>query len=313
MDENSKILILGGSGLLGSAINRTLINQGFENILLPRRKELNLLERKDVGNYLRENKPEYVFMAAGLVGGIEANRNKPADFLYQNSMMILNLLECVKNENPQSKILYPGSTCIYPRENPQPINEERFLSGKLEETNKGYAIAKIMGITACQTYNKQYGLETICVQPTNLYGPKDNYNLETGHMIPSLIKKILLAKENKEKINLWGTGTPRREALYSEDCADAIVYLMENYNSSDIINIGTGFDYSIKEFAGIIQRELGDDNPIEWDLSKPDGTFEKRTDIQKLKQIYPEYNPRSFREGLKDLFSNEKEIKRIFG
>ena len=313
MKKDSKMLILGSSGLLGSAINRVLIRQGFENILTPAHGELNILEKKEIDSYLEKNKPEYIFMAAGLVGGIEANREKPADFLYQNSMMILNLLESVKNEIPNSKILYPGSTCIYPRENPQPISEERFLSGKLEETNKGYAIAKIMGITACQKYNQQYGLETLCVQPTNLYGPNDNYNLETGHMIPSLIKKILLAKKNDEKIKLWGTGTPRREALYSEDCADAIVYLMENYNSSDIINIGTGFDYSIKEFAGIIQRELGDDNPIEWDLSKPDGTFEKRTDIQKLKQIYPEYNPRSFREGLKDLFSNEKEIKRIFG
>jgi len=313
MEKDSKILILGSNGLLGSAINRVLIKREFKNILTPTHKELDLLEKNEINNYLRENKPKYIFMAAGLVGGIEANRKRPADFIYRNSIMILNLLESVKNEIPHSKILYPGSTCIYPKENPQPINEDRFLSGKLEETNKGYAVAKIMGITACQNYNSQYGLEIICVQPTNMYGLNDNYNLETGHMIPSLIKKIILAKEKNKKINLWGSGNPRREALYSEDCADAMVYLMKNYNSSDIINIGTGFDYSIKEFAEIIQKEVGDANLIKWDSSKPDGTFEKRTDIQRLKRIYPEYNPRSFKEGLREILSNEKEMKRILG
>lgn len=311
MEENSKILILGGNGLLGSAINRVLKKQGFYNILSPRRRELNLLEKKEVEEYLCKNKPEYIFMTAGLVGGILVNKNRPADFVYQNSIMILNLLEGAKNETPNSKILYPGSTCIYPRENPQPINEERFLSGKLEETNIGYAISKIMGIIASQSYNNQYGLETICVQPTNLYGLNDNYNLETGHMIPSLIKKILLSKEKNQKIKLWGTGNPRREALYSEDCADAMIYLMKNYNSSDIVNIGTGFDYSIKEFAEIIQKEVGDMNLIEWDPSKPDGTFEKRTDIKKLKGIYPEFSPRTFKEGLREILSEDEEIKRI--
>lgn len=313
MEKNSKILILGSGGLLGSAINRILVKQGYENILLPRKKELNILEKKEVENYLEINKPQYIFMTAGLVGGILANKNRPADFIYENSIMILNVLEGAKNKIPKSKILYPGSTCIYPKENPQPINEERFLSGKLEETNIGYAVAKIMGIIACQSYNNQYGLETICVQPTNLYGLNDNYNLETGHMIPSLIKKVLLAKKNNEKIELWGSGTPRREALYSEDCADAIIYLMKNYHSSGIINIGTGFDYSIKEFADIIKEEIGDENHIEWDSSKPDGTFEKRTDISKLKSIYPKYSPRSFKEGLKGILSNEEEVKRILG
>jgi GDP-L-fucose synthase len=311
MEENSKILILGSNGLLGSAINRVLINKNFNNILAPKRKELNLLNRNDIEGYIENNKPEYIFMAAGLVGGIKANSDRPADFIYENATMILNLLESVKNKSPSSKILYPGSTCIYPRDNPQPINEDRFLSGKLEETNKGYAVAKIMGITACQLYNKQYGLEVLCVQPTNMYGLNDNYNLETGHMIPSLIKKIILAKKNEAKIKLWGTGSPRREALYSEDCADAIVYLMENHNSSEIINIGTGFDYSIKEFAETIQKVVGDTNSIEWDPSKPDGTFEKRTDIQRLKRIYPKFNPRSLEDGLKAILSNEKEMTRI--
>lgn len=313
MQEDSKILVLGANGLLGSAINRVLLKQNFTNISTPSRKELNLLEKAEINRYLKENAPEYIFMTAGLVGGIMANKTKPADFVYENSLMILNLLDSIKDNSPNSKLLYTGSNCIYPRENPQPINEERFLAGKLEETNIGYAAAKIMGIIACQSYHRQYGLETICAMPTNLYGLKDNYDLENGHMIPTLIKKILLAKKNKEIINLWGSGNPKREALYSEDCADALVYLMKNYNSPEIINLGTGFDYSIKEFARIIQDEIGYNASIEWDLSKPDGTFEKKTDIKKLKEIYPEFNPRSFREGLREILDNEEEISRILG
>jgi GDP-L-fucose synthase len=311
MKNNSKILVLGGNGLLGSAINRILKKQEFEKILSPRRGELNLLEKKEIDDYLKEKKPEYIFMAAGLVGGINANMEYPADFIFQNSIMILNLLESVKKEVPKAKILYPGSTCIYPRENPQPISEERLLSGKLEETNKAYAVAKIMGITACESYHKQYKLETICVQPTNMYGLNDNYDLETGHMIPSLIKRVLLAKENKKKIEAWGSGNPRREALYSEDCADALIFLMKNYNSPEIINIGTGFDYSIKEFIEIIEEEVGYTTHVKWDSSKPDGTFEKRTDIGKLKKIYPQFNSRSFKEGVREILSNKEEIKRI--
>ncbi len=311
MNSNSKILVLGSNGLLGSAIFRTLKKQEFENILVPIHKELNLLKKEEIDYFLIKQKPTHIFMCAGLVGGIEANRTKPADFIYQNSMMILNLLESIKNNLPNTKVMYPGSTCIYPRENPQPINEDRFLAGKLEETNKGYAVAKIMGITACELYHKQYGLETICVQPTNMYGLNDNYNLETGHMIPSLIKKFILAKEKNKEIILWGTGNPRREALYSEDCADAMVYLMKNYHSPDIINIGTGFDYSIMEFANIIQEEIGYKKEIKWDSSKPDGTFEKRTDINKLKKIYPEYNPRSFSKGLREILSDKNEMDRI--
>ena len=311
MEKNSKILVLGSGGLLGSAVKMILIKKDFENIISPRRKELNLLQKKEIDDYLLKQQPDYIFMCAGLVGGIKANKDRPADFIYENGVMILNLLESIKNNSPDSKIMYSGSTCIYPKDNPQPINEERFLSGKLEKTNIGYAVAKIMGITACQSYNYQYGLKTLCVQPTNMYGPNDNYNLETGHMIPSLIKKILLAKKNKEKIELWGTGSPRREALYSEDCAEAMIYLMKNYNHPDIVNIGTGFDYSIKEFAEIIQEEVGYTNAIKWDSSKEDGTFEKRTDIQKLKSIFPEFNPRSLKGGLREILSDERELKRI--
>ncbi len=311
MDMNSKIIIFGGNGLLGSATYRVLKKKGFKNILSPRSKEVNLLSYPDTCGYLERNKPEYIFMVAGLVGGILGNKTRPADFLYQNTTMILNLLEGAKNYSPKSKILYTGSTCIYPKENPQPINEERFMDGKLEETNKGYAVAKGTGIVACQLYRQQYSLDTICVMPTNLYGPKDNYDLENGHMIPSLIKKFLLAKEKGEDITLWGTGDPRREALYSEDCAEALVYLMGRYSSEEIVNIGTGFDYSIREFAEIIKGELKWEGIINWDKTKPDGTFEKRTDITRLKKIYPEFSPRSFKEGLNEILNNSSEVKRI--
>jgi GDP-L-fucose synthase len=311
MEKDSKILILGGSGLLGSAVKRVLKNQEYQKILTPKSSEVNLLEKNEIETYLENEKPEYIFMVAGLVGGILGNKTRPADFLYQNSMMILNLLEGVKNKSLESKILYTGSTCIYPKENPQPINEDRFMQGKLEETNKGYAVAKGMGVVACQLYRKQYGIDTICAMPTNLYGLNDTYDLENGHMIPSLIKKFLDAKKSEKEITLWGTGNPRREALYSEDCADALIHLMKNYSSEDIVNIGTGFDYSIKEFAEIVNDEIKANTKINWDSSKPDGTFEKRTDIQKLKSIYPEFNPRSLREGIEEILKNEKEVKRI--
>lgn len=311
MEKDSKILQFGGNGLLGSAINRVLIRKGYKNILTPRSSEVDLLHKQEVENYLEKEKPDYIFMTAGLVGGILANKTRPADFLYQNSIMILNVLESIKNKSPNSKILYVGSTCIYPKENPQPINEERFQAGKLEETNKGYAVAKGMGIVACQLYKEQYKIDAISAMPTNLYGLNDNYDLKNGHMIPCLIKKFLLAKEKGEKILLWGTGNPRREALYSEDCAAALIYLMNNYSSEKIVNIGTGFDYSIKEFSEIIKKEMSLESKIEWDMSKPDGTFEKRTDIQRLKSTYPEFNPRTFKEGLNEILNNSKEVKRI--
>jgi GDP-L-fucose synthase len=311
MKKNSKILIIGGSGLLGSAIDRVLNERNYRNISSPRSSKVNLLEKDSIDPYLRAEKPEYIFMVAGLVGGIMGNKKRQADFLYQNSIMILNLLESIKKFSPQSKLLYTGSTCIYPRENPQPIKEERIMKGELEKTNEGYALAKILGIKACEKYREQYGIDTICVMPTNLYGLNDNYDVENGHMIPSLIKKFLLAKRKKEKIVLWGSGNPRREALYSEDCADALIHLMKNYSSREIVNVGTGFDYSIKEFANIIQKTIEVKTEIEWDSSKPDGTFEKRTDITRLKKIYAEYSPRIFEKGLKVILDNEKEVERI--
>lgn len=311
MEKNSKICVL-GHGLLGSAIIRNLERASYEKILAPNRSELDLLKRDEVDNFLKKEKPEYIFMVAGLVGGIMGNKKRQADFLYQNSMMILNLLDSIKNICPACKLLFTGSTCIYPKDNPQPIKEDRFLAGKLEETNIGYAIAKISGVLACQLYREQYNLDTISAMPTNLYGINDTYDLENGHMIPSLIKKIMLAKKNNlESITLWGSGKPRREALYSEDCADALIYLMNNYSSKEIVNIGTGFDYSIREFAEIIASEVGWRGEIVYDSTKPDGTFEKRTDISSLKKIYLEYKPRSLQEGVRNILSNSKEVERI--
>ena len=310
MKEN-KSLIFGSNGLLGSAIYRVLHKKNQGEILAPSRKEVDLLKRETLDSYLKSEKPDHIYMVAGMVGGIKANNDAPADFLYANSVMILNLLESVKENSLDSKILYTGSTCIYPKENPQPINENRFLAGRLEKTNEGYAISKIMGTVACQSYRKQHGLDAICAMPTNLYGINDNYDLENGHMIASLIKKTLLAKKDGEDLVIWGTGKPRREALFSDDCADALICLMNNYSSEEIVNIGTGFDYSVIEFASKIKEKIGFRGEITNDFSKPDGTFEKRTDIARLKEIYPSFKPRNFEEGLTQILSDEKEVERI--
>ncbi len=300
MKANSKISVFGGTGLVGSSLLRELKKQNYFNIDAPRSKDLNLLDKIQVDNYFKTQEPEFVFMVAGLVGGIYGNLKRPADFLYQNSLMILNIMEAIKNFSPKTKILFTGSTCIYPKENPQPIKEERFMAGPLEETNKGYAVAKGLGVVAGQLYRKQYNINAIAVMPTNMYGPNDTYDLENGHMLPSLIKKFVEAKKNKSELTFWGTGNPRREALYVDDTADACIYLMNNYNEPEIVNIGTGFDYSIKEFITILEEVIAYKGKINWDRSKPDGTLEKRTDISRLKKIMPEFSPRSFQDGLKE-------------
>ncbi len=300
MNSNSKITVFGGSGLVGSSILRELKKQGYQNLDAPRSKELNLLDKNQVEEYFKTKQPEFVFMVAGLVGGIYGNMTHPADFLYQNSMMILNIMEAIKNFSPQTKILFTASTCIYPKENPQPIKETRFMTGPLEETNKGYAVAKGLGIVATQLYRQQYNIQSIAVMPTNMYGPNDTYDLKNGHMIPSLIKKFVEAKKNNTSLTFWGTGKPRREALYVDDCADACIYLMNNYEEKELINIGTGFDYSIKEFIAILEEVIDYKAQINWDTSKPDGTLEKRTDITRLKKIMPNFAPRFFQAGLKE-------------
>jgi GDP-L-fucose synthase len=298
MVKNSKISVFGGSGMLGSAVVRNLSAKGYSN-LYPASLDtgFDLLNKQMVDDYILNLKPEYLFMVAGLVGGIIANNTRQADFLYKNALMILYTLESVKQHSPDTKILYTGSTCIYPKENPQPINESRFMMGPLEETNKGYAVAKGMGVVACQLYRTQYGINAISAMPTNMYGPNDNYDMNNSHFIAAMIKKLVTAKIEGVVPVFWGTGKPRREALFVDDCADALIYLMENYNEPDIVNIGTGTDMSIAEYIETTKNLVRYDGEIKWDTSKPDGTFQKLTDIKRLKSIMPEFKPRSFEDG----------------
>jgi len=306
MKKIDKIVIFGGNGMLGSSVVRRLNKQEFRNIItVSKGDRCDLLNQDRVNEFFKAEKPDYAFMVAGLVGGIQANNTRQADFLYQNALMILHVLEALKNHSPNTKLLFTGSTCIYPKENPQPINENRFMMGPLEETNKGYAVAKGMGIIGCQLYRQQYGINAIAAMPTNMYGPNDNYNVETGHFIGALVIKMLNAKKTGESPTFWGTGKPRREAMYVDDCADALIYLMKNYNKPEIVNIGTGFDNSIKEYVETAKKLIGFEGEIKWDLSKPDGMYEKKTDISYLLTIMPEYKPRKFEQGLKDVLKSD--------
>ncbi len=306
MDKKSKIAVFGGTGMLGSAVVRNLKSKGYENVYaVSKDTDFDLMNKQIVDDFMINLKPDYIFMVAGLVGGILANNSRQADFLYQNALMILYTLDSVKNHAPKTKVLYTGSTCIYPKENPQPINESRFMAGPLEDTNKGYAIAKGMGVIACQLYRDQYGINAIEIMPANMYGPRDNYDLNNGHFIAALIKKLVLAKQEGIVPTFWGTGKPRREALYVDDCADGLVYLMENYNSPEIVNIGTGTDNSIAEYVDIMRRLVKYEGEIKWDSSKPDGMYQKLTDIQRLKTIMPHYKPRSFEEGASQILKEE--------
>lgn len=310
MNKKSKIAVLGATGMLGGAIARQLEKKGFSNIQkISRSMGVDLTDKIQTENYFKSENPEYVFMVAGKVGGILANNSYQADFLYENAIMILNVLNSMKMFSGNSKLLYTGSTCIYPKENPQPINEDRFMKGPLEETNKGYAVAKGMGIIAAQLYRKQYGLKTIEAMPTNLFGIGDNYDLNNSHFIAAMIKKFINNKEKGDKLVFWGSGRPRREALYADDCADACIYLMENYDGEQFVNIGTGYDHSIKEYIDIAKKVFDYKGEIEWDTTKPDGMYEKRTDISLLKSIMPDYSPRPFEEGLRQVLEKDFKLK----
>lgn len=282
MNKNSKIYIAGHKGLVGSAIVRALEKAGYNNLFLRTREELDLLDQKAVADFFAQEAPEYVFLAAAKVGGIVGNQTKPADFIYQNLTVQNNVIHNAYKSGVK-KLLFLGSSCIYPREAPQPIKEEYLLTGPLEETNKAYAVAKIAGIIECQSYNKQYGTNFISVMPTNLYGPNDNFDLTTSHVLPALLRKFHEAKERGDKeAVVWGTGIARREFLHVDDLAAACVYLMENYNGSEIVNIGTGVDISIKEVAELIKEVVGFKGNIVWDKTKPDGTLLKRLDVSRL-------------------------------
>lgn len=306
MANKAKTAVFGGSGMLGSAVVRRLEAKGYTNIYaVSKDTDFDLLNKQMVDDFLKNIQPEYLFMVAGLVGGILANSTRQADFLYQNALMILYTLESIKEHSPKTKILYTGSTCIYPKENPQPINESRFMTGPLEETNKGYAVAKGTGIIACQLYREQYGINAIEAMPTNMYGPKDNYNLTSSHFFAATIKKMVSAKREGIVPVFWGTGKPRREALYVEDCADALIYLIENYNKPEIVNVGTGTDNTIAEYVETVRRLVDYNGEILWDATKPDGMYQKLTDVAYLKTIMPEYRPRTFEEGAAHILKTE--------
>lgn len=285
MDVHSKVYIAGHRGLVGSAIYRELEKKGYNNLIVRTSRELDLKKQEAVASFFTEEKPEYVFLAAAKVGGILANSTYPAEFIYENLMIQTNVIHQAYL-NGVKKLLFLGSSCIYPKFAPQPMKEECLLTGELEPTNEPYAVAKIAGIKMCQSYNRQYGTSFISVMPTNLYGPGDNFDLETSHVLAALIRKFHEAKiNNRDYVELWGTGTPKREFLFVDDLADACLFLMNNYDSSEIINIGTGEDLTIKELAELVRKVVGYEGDIKWDSSKPDGTPRKLLDVSKLSNL----------------------------
>lgn len=282
MELNSKIYVAGHRGMVGSAIVKDLKSRGFHNIVTRTSTELNLIDQRAVSNFFEAEKPEYVFLAAAKVGGIVANNTYRADFLYENIMIQSNVIH-ESYANGVKKLLFLGSTCIYPKMAPQPLKEDALLTGLLEETNEPYAIAKISGIKMCDAYRDQYDCDFISVMPTNLYGLNDNYDLQNSHVLPALLRKFHEAKINGDKeVNVWGSGTPLREFLHASDMANACVYLMLNYNDRGFVNIGTGKEISIKDLAHLIKKITGFEGEIVFDHTKPDGTPRKLTDTTKL-------------------------------
>ncbi len=285
MNKNAKIYIAGHRGMVGSAIFRELQKEGYDNICFATSKELDLKNTVAVDNFFKKNQPEYVFLAAAKVGGILANNNYPADFLYENLMVQNNVIEASFRYDVQ-KLLFLGSSCIYPKFAPQPIQEESLLSGYLEPTNEAYAIAKIAGIKLCQAYHKQHGKRFISAMPTNLYGFGDNYHPENSHVLPALLRRIHEAKENNsEEVVIWGTGTPLREFMFADDLGAACLFLMQRYEKPDIINVGTGEEISILELAHIIAEAVGYKGRIGLDKTKPDGTPRKLMDSTRLHNL----------------------------
>jgi GDP-L-fucose synthase len=274
--------------MVGSAIKRKLQSKGYTNLICHNHNELDLTNQRQVNEFFKLEKPEYVFLAAAKVGGILANSTYPAQFIYDNLMIEANVINAAYVSGVR-KLLFLGSSCIYPKLAPQPLREEYLLTGELEVTNEAYAIAKIAGIRLCKHYNQQYGTNFMCVMPTNLYGPNDNFDLERSHVMPALIRKFHEAKVNRQtEVTIWGTGTPKREFLHVDDMADACVHLMENYNASDIgefVNIGVGKDISIKELAETIKDIVGYEGEIVYDTSKPDGTPQKLLDVTRLHRL----------------------------
>lgn len=282
MNKESKIYIAGHRGLVGSAIVRNLEARGFTNIICRTHKELDLTNQNEVREFFETEKPEYVFLAAAKVGGIHANNTYPADFIYDNLMIQNNVIKAA-HDNKVEKLLFLGSTCIYPKMAPQPIKEEYLLTGSLEETNEAYAVAKIAGLEMCKFFKRQYGDNFISCMPTNLYGPNDNFDLKSSHVLPALIRKFHEAKvSGSNVVEVWGTGKPLREFIYVDDMADACIFLMENYNEEQHVNIGTGEEVSIRTLAEIVKEVVGYEGELVFNTDMPDGTPRKLTTVDKL-------------------------------
>ncbi len=306
MQKTSTIYVAGHNGLVGSAICRKLRANGHDNLLLRSHSELDLCDQYAVRAFFEEHKPEYVFIAAAVVGGIHANSTRPVNFLKDNLQIQTNIIESAYLFKT-TKLGFLGSTCIYPRDCPQPIKEEYLLSGPLEDTNKWYAIAKIAGIKLCQAYREQYNFNAISMMPTNLYGPGDNFDLTSSHVLPALLRKFHEGKINQaESVTIWGTGKPMREFLHVDDVADACYYLMTNYNDGDIVNIGMGQDISILDLALLIKETVGYQGEIVFDSTKPDGTPRKMTDVSRLHKLGWQHTI-TLEEGLKHTYQWYKE------
>lgn len=285
MNLDSKIYVAGHRGLVGSAIMRNLQENGYANLVFRTSQELDLTKRDQVDAFFEEEQPDYVFLAAAKVGGIIANNDFPAEFIRDNLMIQTNVIDAAY-QNRVQKLLFLGSTCIYPKLAAQPMREDSLLTGELEPTNEPYAIAKIAGIKMCQSYNRQYGTNFISIMPTNLYGPNDNFDLNSSHVLPALIRKFHEAKlNNTPTVEVWGTGKPKREFLYSDDLADAAIYLMNTYSGNDLVNIGMGKDISIKELAEKIGETVGYKGKVVFNTSKPDGALRKLVDVNRLKNL----------------------------
>jgi GDP-L-fucose synthase len=285
MDNNKKVYLAGHNGMVGSAIFRKLKSLGFNNIITKSSNELDLRSQRDVERFFEDEKPEYVFLAAAMVGGIVANNSYKADFIYNNLMIESNIIHN-SYKNGVEKLLFLGSSCIYPKFSKQPIKEDYFMDGKLEPTNQPYAIAKIAGIELCDSYRDQYDCNFISLMPTNLYGTNDNYHAENSHVIPGLIRRFVEAKKNNlDEVVIWGSGNPRREFLHVDDLADACIFLFEKYNSKGIVNVGTGIDLTIAKLAELIGELTGYKGKILFDKSKPDGTPRKQLDISKINNL----------------------------
>ncbi|MFP4092064.1 MAG: GDP-L-fucose synthase family protein [Cyclobacteriaceae bacterium] len=308
MEKDAKIYIAGHRGMVGSAILRNLQNKGFGNFVLRTSKELDLRNQQAVTEFFATEKPDYVFLAAAKVGGIHANNVYRGQFLYENLMIQNNVIH-QSYLNGVKKLQFLGSSCIYPKMAPQPLREDYLLTGELEPTNEPYAIAKIAGIKMCEAYRSQYGCNYISVMPTNLYGPNDNYDLNNSHVLPALIRKFHEAKESTaEYVEIWGTGSPKREFLHVDDLAEACVYLMDHYNEPELVNIGTGEDIAIKDLAMLIKEIVGFEGELRFDTSKPDGTPRKLMDVSKL-HSHGWKHQIGLREGITSVYANyQKEV-----